>query len=209
MLLFVVFVVFQAFAVSIQACPVIPKNQPKFNFLVNIFDAQASTTNLEEIKALLDDARSNFTLPGVPDSMQFESIEIYVRRQQGFCKGDTRVDLVYYTLRIKSPINATFYGCDFVTHRNVKITFIDQMARKEGLFSNLSDVIDRSFNATFCRCEEDWNSFLSCKRDEKLESIAASSDLFLIILASYTGFMLFIVCLYKTVRNICIKLSIK
>lgn len=62
-----------------QACPVVPENQPKYNFLVNVFDADASTTELDEIKALLDIARNNISLPGVPNSMQYESIENIVR----------------------------------------------------------------------------------------------------------------------------------
>lgn len=199
----VAFVAFHALALM-QACPFIPENKPKHNYLVKIFDADASTTELDEIKALLNNARNNFSVPGVPNSMQYESIEKIVRRQQGFCKSDMLVDLVYFTVKTINPINATFYGCDSILFRNVKITFIDQATRKKRDYWNLSGAINWDFNSTFCKCEDDWNRFLKCGRDERMDLITANSNLFFVILATYAGLILFMVCMYRIIWKLCV-----
>lgn len=114
------------------------------------------------------------------------------------------IHLVYFTVKTTKPTNATFYGCDSILFRNVKITFIDRETRRKKDYWNLNGVINWDFNSTFCKCEDDWNRFLKCGKDERMESVTENSRLFLVILATYIGLMLFMVCMYRIIWKLCV-----
>lgn len=157
--------------------------------------AEFSQTSLEELTAVMNKTKEYFILPKIFDTDEFRSLSSVISKNPGFCADDKELEIAVFTIQTQTSVNAIFYGCRSRSYTNFKLILIDKSTAKKKFDQFSSEKINWKFNATFCKCRQDFDRIRNCA----LINTSDTDILFLmLIIAVYVAVLLILIFASRT-----------